>query len=157
MIYSYNLIADYFIAFSNATHNLITNLKLQKLVYYAQAWHVAILGRRMFDAEFRAWVHGPVIYNLYNAYKSFSYHPIIRDDLTEEKYEEIRSSIQKETLEVLDIVVDKYFGMTAFELEQLSHSESPWVLARAGLSREAVCNEIIKDIWMKDYYEKYLE
>lgn len=78
-MYTYNDIADYFIAVSNSTHDLITNLRLQKLVYYAQAWHLAIYQEPLFSEDFQAWVHGPVIPQLYTQYKEYKWNPITKD------------------------------------------------------------------------------
>lgn len=74
-------IADYFLAFANATGSLVTNMKLQKLVFYTQAWHIAVFNEEIFDEDFQAWVHGPVLPSLYEKYKSFQWRPILRDDL----------------------------------------------------------------------------
>lgn len=154
----YEIIADYFIALSNETQNLITNLKLQKLMYYAQAWHLAITEDRLFDEEFQAWVHGPVLAKLYNDYKSFKWNPIQREDLSEGISAQIREKINdEETLEILDDVVDEYFGLSAYELERLTHLEEPWLKARNGIPKDTPSNAIIKDEWIIDYYKRYLK
>lgn len=62
-------VADYFIWLANDSGSFISNLKLQKLVYYAQAWYLAIYGQSLFDEDFEAWVHGPIIPSLYQKYK----------------------------------------------------------------------------------------
>ncbi|MBW4622042.1 MAG: DUF4065 domain-containing protein [Cyanosarcina radialis HA8281-LM2] len=54
-------VASYFIDLANKTGNTVNNLKLQKLVYYSQAWHLAIHGTPLFEEDFQAWIHGPVI------------------------------------------------------------------------------------------------
>src|SRR5260221_3271487 len=72
-------VADYFIRLANETGSFISNLKLQKLVYYAQAWHLGIKGAPLFQEDFQAWVHGPVIPELYQKYKSFAWQPIVTD------------------------------------------------------------------------------
>src|SRR5260370_33077400 len=56
-----NTVADYFLAFANECEELITNLKLNKLVYYTQAWHLALFREPMFEGEIEAWVHGSVM------------------------------------------------------------------------------------------------
>lgn len=69
-------IASYFIERANQTKSTINNLKLQKLVYYSQAWHLAIHGIPLFKEDFQAWVHGPVVPELYQKYKGFGWQPI---------------------------------------------------------------------------------
>jgi uncharacterized phage-associated protein len=61
-------VADYFIANADPDEG-ITNLKLQKLCGYAQAYHLALHGRRLFDSALEAWPHGLVIKKLYNLYR----------------------------------------------------------------------------------------
>ncbi|HUZ03805.1 MAG TPA: type II toxin-antitoxin system antitoxin SocA domain-containing protein, partial [Acidobacteriaceae bacterium] len=54
-------IAKYFIASFQKKNKAISNLKLQKLLYYAQAWHLALYGSPLFSDSIEAWVHGPVV------------------------------------------------------------------------------------------------
>ncbi|MFS8119254.1 MAG: Panacea domain-containing protein [Microcoleus sp.] len=63
-------IANYFIWLASQSDVEINAYKLQKLVYYAQAWHLAIYGMPLFNADFQAWVHGPVIPDLLEKYQS---------------------------------------------------------------------------------------
>jgi len=58
---NYSVIADYFIGLSSVTGSLISNLKLQKPVYYADAWHLANCDKPLIQEDFQAWVHGPAI------------------------------------------------------------------------------------------------
>ncbi len=148
--YNYSEISDFFISLSNETQNMITNLKLQKLMYYSQSLHLALRGTRLFDGEFQAWVHGPVLVELYNDYKVYKWNPISREDLLD-SHEKIRNNINEESLKILDIVVDEYFGLTAYELERMTHSEEPWRIARKGLAPDEPSTEIIKDEWMIKY------
>src|SRR5437016_1983852 len=99
--YSYSLIADYFIALSNESQSPITNLKLQKLVYYAQAWHLAILKKALINEDFQSWAHGPVIPQLYNDYRSNGWKPIYREDLTPSKFPAIKNQFPDEVQKLL--------------------------------------------------------
>ena len=54
----------------------ISNLKLQKLIYYAQAFHLAIYELPFFDEDFEAWTHGPVCPEIYHKYKHYKSSPI---------------------------------------------------------------------------------
>ena len=63
-------IAKYFLALSDPkVGDIISNLKLQKLCYYGQGFHLAFYGTRLFPNKIEAWTHGPVIRELYQAYK----------------------------------------------------------------------------------------
>jgi len=72
-------VAEYFLLLVDEdAGDIMTNLRLQKLVYYAQAWHLAILDEELFEDDCEAWVHGPVIYGLYKTYEGFNWNPIPR-------------------------------------------------------------------------------
>ena len=136
-------IANYFIGLANETGSFISNLKLQKLVYYAQAWHLALHERPLFEEDFEAWVHGPVIPSLYQKYKSFEWQPILED---------VDPKLPEDISQFLDEVAEEYFACDAYELEQMTHAEAPWDLARGDLPPDAPSNEAIKKEWMKEYY-----
>jgi uncharacterized phage-associated protein len=74
-------VADYFLALGDESEEPVTNMKLNILVYYAQAWHLAVFGRPLFADEIEAWVHGPVLRTVYDTYRRFRWTPIITDDL----------------------------------------------------------------------------
>lgn len=154
---TYKDIADYFIAFANDSHDLITNLKLQKLVYYVQAWNLAITGDKLFDNNFEAWVHGPVLVDLYNDYREQKWRPIQRDDLDCDSIKTLEVKLGSEVTDLIKQVIDEYFELSAYQLERLTHSEDPWKRARANLPPDYPSNNIIKPEWMAEYYSQYLE
>tara|TARA_B100000508_G_scaffold140877_2_gene144002 strand:- start:1344 stop:1817 length:474 start_codon:yes stop_codon:yes gene_type:complete len=141
-------VAEFFIALGNETGESITNLRLQKLVYYAQAWHLANFGKPLFEDEFQAWVHGPVVEELYHNYKQFSFRPIERElDISE-----VESRFSDDQLGFLKEVADVYMTYTAYELEKMSHNEDPWIIARAGLPADEACNNVVTKESMMEYY-----
>ena len=142
-------IADYFIWLANYTGSFISNLKLQKLVYYAQAWYLAIHDKPLFDEDFEAWIHGPVIPELYKEYCGFKWKPILKE--VEEPF------FTEEIKQFLSEVTDVYFGLDAYELEQMTHSEAPWIEARGDLPTDASCNEIISKESMREYFKPRVE
>jgi uncharacterized phage-associated protein len=153
---SYTDIADYFIALSNETGNLITNLKLQKLVYYTQAWHIAMHETPIFEEEFEAWIHGPVLPTLFYQYKGTYYRPIERDDLNGDSLDFLRKKFGKTLSNLLENVVEEYFGMEPYALEQTTHAEKPWLDARKGLPQDAPSNAVISKNSMKNYYQRFI-
>jgi len=60
-----NNVSDYLISFAHSTGDVITNLKLQKLLFYSQAWYLALKDDYIFEEDFQAWVHGPVLVSQY--------------------------------------------------------------------------------------------
>lgn len=139
-------VADYFIYQANQTGSFINNSKLQKLVYYAQAWHLALYSTALFNEEFEAWVHGPVIPKLHQHYKSFGWHPILQE--IEKPF------LNQNTINFLDEIVQAYFCYDSLELERMVHLEEPWIKARAKASVpiDSPCYEIITKESIKDYY-----
>ena len=64
-------VANYFIAMGmNEEESFMSNLRLNKLMFYAQAWCLATSGKPLFEADFEAWDFGPVIPAIYQKYKN---------------------------------------------------------------------------------------
>jgi uncharacterized phage-associated protein len=145
-IYKTNQVADYII-FKFREDNL-TNLKLQKLLYYIQAWSLAIRGTRFIDCEFEAWIHGPVCRELYDRFKGL--YTFV--SLETEDYESVVSAIQEEDREFIDFILDNYGGFSGSELENMSHQELPWQDARKGCRQYEFSNNVISEKIMEEYY-----
>jgi uncharacterized phage-associated protein len=145
-------IADYFLFRASNDAKPITNQKLQKLLYYAQAWSLAGRDEKLFDEKIQAWIHGPAIPEIYLEYKQFGFEPI-KKDVTEENVSQIPDDVKK----FLDEIWTVYGKFDAAYLEQLTHSEEPWLKARAGLEAHVGSeNEITLDS-MRDFYRAKLE
>lgn len=142
---SINQTADYFLRKSHEVGECLTNLKLQKLVYYAQAWYLAIYDKELFDAEFEAWIHGPVNRDLYFRFKKYLWQPITEDI-------EI-PKLSKLIKEYLDEVFDVFGGISAYELERMTHNETPWIEARNGIPHDRKCSTPISQKTMKEFYK----
>lgn len=137
-------VADYILYFANNAHEPITNLKLQKMVYYAQGYYLAMTGDVLFEDQIEAWAHGPVINSLYQKYKHFRWQAI---------NEEVRvPAIDKKIAEFLNLIINTFLPMDAFRLEQMTHNEEPWINARGKLSSGAICRKPIKVSDMKKYF-----
>ena len=123
---SYKDIANYFIWLAGQKDVGINVYKLQQLVYYAQAWHLGIYGTPLFDADFQAWIHGPVIPELLEKYqREFSWEPI------SEKVEQPK--IPAQIGEFLAEVAEAYFKYDDETMERMICSEMPWLEARGDL------------------------
>lgn len=137
-------VADYFLASVDEIHgDNITNLKLQKLLYYAQGFHLAITGRPLFDDPIQAWEYGPVVPSIYRAYRDYRAQAIPRP---EDGFDDSRFS--KETRDILDEVATVYGQFSAVRLMQLTHAEPPW----KGTER----NEVISQKAMAEYFKTQL-
>ena len=119
--YTADQIARYFLAKTDeGVGDLISNLKLQKLCYYAQGLGMATRGEPMFPEPLEAWLHGPVVPGLYRAYRQYEANAIPPvTDLDLESYEPADRKI-------LDDVYDFYGQYSAWRLRQMTHGEAPW-------------------------------
>lgn len=138
-------VARWFLSKKNMTHK-----KLQKLCYYAQAWHCALLNSPLFEDEIQAWVHGPVAPALYPKYADYGWEKIPL-----EKFDP--SVFSEDTLEILNAVFDTYSDFSGDQLENLTHSEEPWIKARGNLKpwESSITPISLED--MKSYYKKKYE
>lgn len=134
-----NDIAKYFLLKTEQDGELISPLKMQKLVYYAYAWHLVKTKEKLFSDQIEAWANGPVVPSLYVELKKFgsSTSPIDLENFvdinTEVGAANFVSKIPPATKANLDEVYERYQTMTAFELVVLTHDEKPWAEARKGL------------------------
>src|SRR5579871_1664070 len=76
-----NHTSDFLLCESRERGDVLTNLKLQKLLYYAQAWHLVHKDKYLFSEDFQAWIHGPVLPSQYQRFKKNEWRPI-QDELT---------------------------------------------------------------------------
>ncbi|MBI2853306.1 MAG: SocA family protein [Chloroflexi bacterium] len=120
-------VARYFLASQDDDcGELITNLKLQKLCYYAQGFSLAIRNEPLFADRIEAWKHGPVIPSLWQEYRDYEYRPIdVPEDVDFDLY-------NQDTKDLLDEVYNVYGQFSAWKLRDMSHEEPPWREANGG-------------------------
>jgi uncharacterized phage-associated protein len=141
-------VARYIIRRSNISGEPITNLKLQKLLYYAQGWSLAFFSKRLFAEDFEAWIRGPVVPSIYRHYKVYKHLPIAGMPN--------RITFSKKIEDFLNEVLLTYLKYDAFTLERMTHNEKPWQEARGSLSPDAPCKRIINEKTMKDFFKAQL-
>ena len=99
----------------------ISNLKLQKMAYYAQGFYSAIFDKPLFDNMISAWSHGPVVPDLYHNYKKYGSNRIpVPSDFD-------RASLSTEEFELLEEVFEVFGQYSAWKLRNMTHEESPWL------------------------------
>lgn len=139
-------VAQYVIKFFHESEDLITNLKLQKLLYYIQGWHLGLHGKPLFNEDFQAWVHGPVQPAVYAEYKKYRWNPI-SEDVPEINFSE------NVIVHIEDVL--KVFGIkTAYELERMTHHEEPWLMARGNIDHTEECTNIISKDSMQSFFSR---
>ena len=116
-------VANYFLECQKyEAGEFITNMKLQKLVYYAQGIYLAMRGEPLFNEKIYAWDYGPVCNDLYQKYKHHESNPIPRpDDINMTNFFDI------ETQKILDMVYEHYGKYSAWGLSEMSHKEPIWI------------------------------
>ena len=146
------VVAHYFMAKSKADGRRdFTNKKLQKLLYYAQAWNLAIHNKPLLKDKFEAWIHGAALPAIYRRYKQFGFEQI--DEEYDEKEFDLLSSQEKE---LLDEVWEIYGKYDPDYLEAINHSEKPWQEARQDLVMNERSTAKISEKLMKEYYAQKL-
>jgi uncharacterized phage-associated protein len=123
----------------------MTTMKLQKLLYYSQAWSLVWDETPLFENNIEAWANGPVVREVYEAHRGR--FKISRTDINGNPAN--LNSTQKETI---DAVLEGYGPKSSQWLSDLTHSESPWREARQGLAAGERGNQIISLATMAEYY-----
>lgn len=142
----------------NQKGDTVSHKKLQKLIYYVEAWNLVHLETSLLDEDFEAWVHGPVVPELYRELKEFGFNnfEVVNDqfDTVDKEIEALikKNDLSENQLELIYSVLNKYSGLSSLELELLTHNEAPWIEARQGYAPHQSCNNIISKVRMKEFY-----
>ena len=148
-MYSAKQIADWILGKVNIEKgDTISPLKLQKLLYYCQAWHYTIFHEPVFNERIEAWMHGPVVPSQYARFANVPLYGCI--DIPNAGREDV--CLSGKTLELLEEVMNIYGERSASYLEKLSHSEQPWKQTRGNKEEYERSNEEIPLSLMAEYY-----
>ena len=104
----------------------VTNLKLQKLLYYAQGHHLALTAEPLFTDPIQAWAHGPVVPAEYHRLKTYGSGPIsldsaVPDDFDWDSFRDVEDHLVK--------IWNTYAKYAAWALREKTHREAPWLEA----------------------------
>ena len=148
-------VANYFLDLAKSEGRDIDPMGIQKLVYFAHGWNLAMYGRPLISEPIEAWDYGPVIRDLYHDFKRFGNGPITQPALELKRgpsamqfqftKPEIAQDSPPEILSLLNRVWAVYKGFTSIQLSNMTHTPgSPWRIARdQGLS--VIPQEIIRE------------
>lgn len=143
MIATAKNVANYFLMLSQpGVGDYMSNLRLQKLIYYAQGFHLASYNAPLFSEPILAWAYGPIIENLYFEYKKYKSGVIpqpINPDF---------SMFNQEQKDLMDDIYSVYGQFSALKLMTLTHNEPPWKLTPI--------NSVISQDLMKKYFKTRL-
>ncbi|SRR6266481_913543 len=124
-------------------------MKLQKLLYYCQAWSLVWDEKPLFNAKIEAWANGPVVRTVYNCYKG----SFVVSAPKLGNYSTLKPA-QRDTV---DAVLEAYGEKTAQWLIQLTHREKPWLDARIGLAPGDPGDQEITHESMAEYYSGLID
>ena len=127
-------VANFVLDFCEARGRRITNLSLQKIVYFCHVWSLVDQRRALLKHQFEAWQYGPVLQYLYREFKQFDREPIMgramKIDPKTGNRQVVRYELHEETYQLLSRVVDFYSRLSSTELVKLSHVKGgPWDMA----------------------------
>lgn len=120
------------------SRNFDSNVKLQKLLFYAQAMHLSINEESLFEEEVEAWPNGPVVREAY-AYKRYNHIESDRD-----------YNLSDEVLQVLNVINSVFGTLTGEELIETTHNEDPWLSKKEKITKDH--NPLISKDEIADYY-----
>lgn len=116
-------VANVFLKLSEPeTGDVLTNLKIQKLLYYAQGFSLAIYGKPLFDEDILHWDHGPVVGDLYRELRQYGSSPVP----VPEDYDPSQE-FNSDQLEMISEVNNVYGQFSAWKLRDMTHTEAPWL------------------------------
>ncbi|MDR1857481.1 MAG: SocA family protein [Desulfovibrio sp.] len=127
----------------------LATIKLQKLVYYCQAWHLAWTGKAMFPETIQAWAYGPVAPDLHQVYGDKHRIGAIPGGDS--------SKLTDDEIESVDAVLDAYGDKFWWSLVHYTHLEPPWRDARKGVPFTKNVGGVISPKAMQDYYSELIK
>jgi len=117
-------VANYFIKKGLADGKEVSPMKLQKLVYFAHGWHLALYDEPLIDEAIQAWQYGPVVPSIYHEFKLAGNGPI-KEPASEFFWE--KSTVSNDKEKFLDAIWNLYGDLTAIQLSNLTHEAgTPW-------------------------------
>ena len=142
-------VSDKIIYFHRAKYEeSISPMKLQKLCYYTQGFSIALMNEALFDNDFEAWQHGPVITELYHEYKKFGWKQIDTD------IDESVINNNPNENELLQEIVGHFGSYDGSTLSVMTHKESPWRNARGDLNDAEPSKNLISKESISEYFKQ---
>lgn len=126
----------------------IDTWKLQKLVYYSQAWSLVWDEAPLFDSKIQAWANGPVCPDLFASHRGM-YAVDASSPIWDGADIETLTENERDTI---DAVIRDYGNMPGYELRELTHLEDPWIKARGDALPMEPCSDEITPSSMRLYY-----
>lgn len=144
-MYNAIAVANHIIKYEHSKDRLISNLKLQKLLYFVQAQFFIEYGKPCFGNKIEAWSFGPVVPDVYHTYKIYGSLDITKledginiDDISDEHKETINS------------VSETFSDTPVYEMVDITHHQTPWMRAKRNQFSNEITNESIQQFFCID-------
>lgn len=142
-------VAKYYIqlAHSEDEPEQLSHLRIQKLVYYAQGWSLALRKTPLFKERIEAWTHGPVVAAMYHQFADYQSNLIPSDH-----FRLAKGALTEDERELIHSVWNAYKGFSALKLREMTHNEAPWKDAYGTCTPGEKCDAEITKSAMKQYF-----
>lgn len=149
-------VCRYIINYSNEQNYGISNLKLQKILYFVQAYFLAFTEEHepCFPEKIEAWDFGPVVPEAYHEYKQYGSGdiPMITSYIEwndeniwdSQRIDYDPSRISQKAKEIIDAIVDKFSEYSATDLVTITHNQAPWKKAYIPHMNNEITHESIR-------------
>lgn len=125
----------------------ISNLQLQKFLYYEQGIYLAMYSKPLFENEIQAWRYGPVVPDVYYWFNINLSNKIRGGNNTSNK-------LEKEAIDVIEYVADELISISPFDLVEQTHREAPWKEAYIKGFNEVILPDTIREFFIENCIEK---
>lgn len=148
-----DFVADYLIEKGDKPNGEpLTQLSLQKLVYFCQGWHLALMDEALFQEETYAYQYGPVVKELRKRFRFFGAEPLTTAAITD-----AGRILSHNSRRVIDDVWDKYAKIPTNLLVKMTHEPgSPWSRVWEGADEEDRENLLIQQSLIRDWFKAKL-
>ena len=132
-------IANYIIEYEHSKDRMISNLKLQKLLYFVQAQFFRVLGVPCFRDKIEAWSFGPVVVSVYHTYKYYGGMDITYLE------EDVRVFITNRDKEIINEVLELFSDTPVYEMVNITRNQTPWMDANNSPINNEITNEAMEE------------
>lgn len=136
-IYSVANIATYIIRYCNEKNHAVSNLKLQKILYFIQAEFLVRKKQPCFKEKIEAWPFGPVVPEVYHFYKGYGGGTVLT-------HKKLPTSISEIDQEIIIMMIEECQKYSNVELEEITKRQTPWKQAYKAGENQVISNESIK-------------
>lgn len=138
-------VANYIVYLMSSSYEDLTNMKLNKMLYYAQGHSLKIMNQPLFDDPIEAWQHGPIVNSVYHQYKEYGDNPISDYD------QSMLGTISDEIRDLLIGITRVYGRYSAAALRNMTHvPKGPW----DSVYKENESHIIIPNALIKEYFDE---